>query len=264
MTKTKVINQPNNRRFQGVAKVYGEQALAQFTSAHICVIGLGGVGSWAVEGLVRSAIGEITLIDLDHVAESNINRQLQATDANLGKAKAVALAERIAEINPYCKVNIIEDFIDSKNQSHLLEQGYDWVIDCIDNFRTKAALIHHCRRYKIKLLTVGGAGGMVDPGRVQIADLSQSRQDPLLSKVRKLLRKDYHFPGNPDRRFGVPCVFSDEHLRYPADDGEVTTQKPKGSATTGLNCATGFGSAVCVTAPFGFVAAGYVLRRLAS
>ncbi len=251
-----------SRRFQGVAKAYGSKAFEQFTQSHICVIGLGGVGSWAVEALARSAIGELTLIDMDHVAESNINRQLQATDETLGKAKAQALAERVKTINPTCKVNQIDDFINAENQADLLNRNYHWVIDCIDNFRTKAALIHYCKRNKIKLLTMGGAGGMIDPTKIQITDLSKTRQDPLLAKVRKLLRQDYHFPENLNRRFGIPCVFSEEHLLYPSADGETSPQKSKDSATTGLNCANGFGSAVCVTAPFGFYAAGYVLRKL--
>ncbi|HEC05125.1 MAG TPA: tRNA cyclic N6-threonylcarbamoyladenosine(37) synthase TcdA [Thiothrix sp.] len=251
------------KRFQGVAKVYGAKAYEQFTQSHVCVIGLGGVGSWVVEALARSAIGELTLIDMDHVAESNINRQLQATDNTLGKAKAQALAERIATINPDCKVHQVDDFISAENQADLLDRGYDWVIDCIDSFRTKASLIHYCRRNKIKLLTMGGAGGMTDPSKIKITDLSKTKQDPLLAKVRKLLRQDYHFPENTSRRFGIPCVFSEEHLLYPTDEGGVSAEKPKGAVTTGLNCASGFGSAVCVTAPFGFYAAGYVLRKLA-
>ena len=251
------------RRFQGVAKVYGTKAFKQFRQSHIGVIGVGGVGSWVVEALARSAIGELTLIDMDHVAESNINRQLQAMEDTFGQAKTHALTERIKLINPACQVNQVDDFISPENQAGLLDKDFDWVIDCIDNFRAKSSLIYYCKRNKIKLLTMGGAGGMTDPSRIKIADLSKTRQDPLLAKVRKLLRQDYHFPENPDRRFGVPCVFSDEHLLYPGADGKVSPQKPKESATTGLNCASGFGSAVCVTGSFGFYAAGYVLRKLA-
>jgi tRNA A37 threonylcarbamoyladenosine dehydratase len=250
-----------SRRFQGVAKVYGTKAYNKFTQSHICIIGLGGVGSWAVEALARSAIGEITLVDMDHIAKSNINRQLQATEQTLGQAKSQALADRINSINPDCKVHQIDNFISPENQSEILGKNYDWVIDCIDSFRTKAALIYYCRRNKIKLITMGGAGGMADPSRIQIVDLSKTRQDPLLAKTRKLLRQDYHFPDN--RRFGIPCVYSEEHLLYPDSYGETTPEKPKVSTTTGLNCANGFGSAVCVTAPFGFYAAGFVLRKLA-
>ncbi|MEE9352233.1 MAG: tRNA cyclic N6-threonylcarbamoyladenosine(37) synthase TcdA [Thiotrichaceae bacterium] len=258
------MSNSSSRRFQGVAKVYGNKAYQHFTQAHVCVIGLGGVGSWVVEALARSAIGELTLIDMDHVAESNINRQLQATEETLGQAKSQALAERVATINPACKVNQVDDFIGAENQADLLGRDYDWVIDCIDSFRTKASLIHYCKRNKIKLLTMGGAGGMTDPSKIRITDLSKTKQDPLLAKVRKSLRQDYQFPSNPSRRFGIPCVYSEEHLQYPDAEGEVSPEKTKGSATTGLNCASGFGSAVCVTAPFGFYAAGYVLRKISN
>ena len=251
-----------HRRFSGISRIYGDAACQNFQQAHICIIGLGGVGSWVVEALARSAIGAMTLVDLDNVSESNINRQLQATSENFGKAKTTALSERILSINPACQITEIEDFISEENQAEILDQGYDWVIDCIDNFRTKASLIHYCRRNKIKLLTIGGAGGMTDPSKIEITDLSRSSQDPLLSKVRKLLRQDYNFPTNTSRRFAVPCVYSKENLVYPDGNGGVTGNKPSGAAASGLNCAGGFGSSVCVTAPFGFHAASYVLKKL--
>ena len=253
----------NSRRFSGVSRIYGDAAYQHFQQARVCIIGLGGVGSWVVEALARSAISHLTLVDLDNVAESNINRQLQATNSNLGKAKTSALAERILDINPDCHITEIEDFISPDNQAEILNNDYDWVIDCIDNFRTKASLIYYCRRNKIKLLTSGGAGGMTDPSKIQITDLSRTCQDPLLSKVRKLLRQDYHFPTNTARRFNIPCVYSEEHLVYPDGNGGVTPNKPTGAAASGLNCTGGFGSSVCVTAPFGFYAAGYVLSKLA-
>lgn len=261
--------QTHQRRFAGVPRIYGNNAYQRFQQAHICVIGLGGVGSWVVEGLVRSGIGHMTLIDMDHVAESNINRQCQATDHTIGQAKTQALAERIASINPQCKVNCIDRFIDADNEAELLNPStnavapaYHWVIDCIDSFRTKASLIAYCRRNKIKLLTVGGAGGMIDPTRIRIVDLSKTLQDPLLAKTRKLLRQNYAFPTNPARRFGIPCVFSEESLLYPDGQGEVSFIKSSGQKS-GLNCAGGFGSSVCVTAPMGFFAAGFVLKKLA-
>lgn len=251
------------RRFGGVDRVYGASARRRFERAHVCVIGLGGVGSWAVEALARSAIGELTLVDLDHVAESNINRQIQATSQTLGQAKGEALRQRIAGINPACRVHLIDDFITPDNLADILERGYDHVIDCIDNFRDKAALIAHCRRRRIALLTVGGAGGMTDPLKLQITDLSRSRQDPLLARTRKLLRQQYGFPVNPDRRFSVPALWSEETIVYPDGAGNVTPRKPRGAAASGLNCAGGFGSAVVVTASFGFAAAARVLSRIA-
>ena len=257
-------NHYTQRRFSGVTRMYGQAAYQGFQASHVCVIGLGGVGSWVVEALARSAIGELSLIDLDHVAESNINRQLQATESNLGKAKTTALAERVLDINPQCRIHCIEDFISAENQADILNQNYHWVIDCIDSFRTKSALIAYCRRNKIKLLTIGGAGGMIDPAKIKQVDLSRSRQDPLLAKVRKQLRQVYNFPTNPTRRFNIPCIYSEEHLLYPDHQGNVSHQKPPPSSSlTGLNCANGFGSSVCVTASFGFYAASYVLKQLA-
>lgn len=250
------------RRFGGIARLYGVDGLKRLQTSHVCIIGVGGVGSWAVEALARSAVGQLTLIDLDHVAESNINRQLQALGSSLGKAKVLALQERILDINPTCAVSVIEDFVEPDNMREQVSAGFDYVIDCIDNFRTKAHLIAHCRRNKIKLVTVGGAGGQVDPSRIRIEDLSRTVHDPLMSKVRKLLRTDYGFPSNLKRKFSVPCVYSDEPLVYPTPDGSVCTSKPEAGAS-GLNCAAGFGSITHVTGSFGFLAAGHVLNRLA-
>ncbi|MGF1643717.1 MAG: tRNA cyclic N6-threonylcarbamoyladenosine(37) synthase TcdA [Thiotrichales bacterium] len=250
-----------SRRFGGVARVYGAAALARFTRAHVTVIGLGGVGSWAVEGLARSGIGRLTLIDLDHVCESNVNRQLHALDGNFGKAKTAALAERILAINPACVVSTIEDFLTPDNQAELLANGSDWTIDCIDHARAKAALIYHCRRAKRKLITVGGAGGMIDPTRIRVADLGRAIHDPLLSKTRRLLRQDYGVARDPKKRFEVACVYSEEQPVFPDGEGGLCA-RPGGAGST-LNCAGGLGSAVCVTATFGFVAAAQVLRKLA-
>lgn len=251
------------RRFGGVARVYGAAAATRFARAHVCVIGVGGVGSWAVEALARSGIGALTLIDLDHVAESNINRQLPALDSTLGKAKTAVLAERVADINPACRVTTIEDFVTQDNAAALLTPHFDQVIDCIDNFRIKAAIVAHCRRNKIGLVTVGGAGGQVDPARIRVSDLSRSAQDPLLARVRKQLRQDYGFSRNPKRRFDVPCVWSDEPMVFPGADGGVCLQRPAGSETRDLSCAGGIGSVMTVTATFALMAVSHVLGRLA-
>lgn len=244
------------RRFGGVARLYGEKALKQFTQSHIVVIGIGGVGSWVVEALARNAIGEITLIDMDVVAESNINRQLPAMSNTLGKNKIDVMAERIGQINAECKTNLIDDFVDADNIADLIPESCDFVIDCIDNSRVKAALISWCKRNKLKIITLGGAGGQIDPTRIKLADLSRTEHDPLLSKTRKLLRQNYGFTSNVKRRFAVPCVFSSEHLKLPTD--ENSDEMGHGS----LNCAGGIGSSVMVTASFGFFACSYVLNTL--
>jgi tRNA A37 threonylcarbamoyladenosine dehydratase len=249
-----------DRRFGGIARLYGADALQRFRNAHVCVIGVGGVGSWVVEALARSAIGNITMIDLDNVAESNINRQIHALTDTLGKAKVTALAERIAQINPYCKVTEIEDFIAPDNLDAMLGAGrYDYVIDAIDSVQAKTALIAHCRAHGIPLVTIGGAGGQIDPTKIEIRDLSRTEQEPLLAKVRKRLRQQFGFPRGVKNKFGIDAVFSTEHLRFPEG---AACEADDDAGITGLNCA-GFGSAMVVTAAFGLVAAAQVLRKLA-
>ena len=256
------------RRFGGIARLYGESALTSFKQAHVCVIGVGGVGSWAVEGLARSAIGKITMIDLDHLSESNVNRQLHALTDTLGKSKVDALAERIAQINPYCVVTRIEEFIDPDNVATLIPAGqFDYVIDAIDNTRAKTALVVHCRANHIPLVTIGSAGGQVDPTRIAVCDLSRTEQEPLLARVRKRLRRLHGFPRGTKNKFGIDAVYSTEPVRHPelcVTDDETNSEMNSeiNEGLNGLNCA-GYGSAVVVTASFGFVAAGLVLRKLA-
>jgi tRNA A37 threonylcarbamoyladenosine dehydratase len=258
-----------DRRFGGIARLYGQAALARFRSAHICVIGVGGVGSWIVEALARSAIGHLTMIDLDNVAESNVNRQIHALTETIGKPKVTALAERIAQINPYCRVTEIEDFVDPDNLDAMIgDRNYDYVIDAIDSVKAKTALIAYCRARKIPLITIGGAGGQIDPTRIEVRDLCRTEQEPLLAKVRKRLRAEYGFPRGTKNKFGIDAVFSTEPLRLPdaeeACDIDADDKSGKGdkAGVTGLNCA-GFGSAMVVTASFGLVAASQVLRKLA-
>ncbi|MGD8589011.1 MAG: tRNA cyclic N6-threonylcarbamoyladenosine(37) synthase TcdA [Chromatiales bacterium] len=249
------------RRFGGIARLYGSKGLERFRSAHIAVIGIGGVGSWAVEALARSGIGAISLFDLDHVAESNVNRQLHAVEGQFGMAKVSAMTLRIHAINPLCKVEPVEAFIEPDNLGLVTGIGFDYVIDCIDNFRIKAALIAGCRRAKVRLITVGGAGGQTDPTRIRLADLSRTEQDPLLSKTRKLLRRDYGFSSNPKRRFDVPAVYSTEPPIFPDAEGGVCLDRPTAMEGS-LNCG-GFGSVMTVTASFGLVAVSHVLKKLA-
>ena len=242
------------RRFGGIERLYGPGALQRLGAASVCVVGVGGVGSWAVEALARSAVGSITLVDMDHVAESNFNRQLPAIEPEIGRAKIAVLRERIALINPACRVEGHDAFVTADNIDLLIDPAHDWVVDCIDSFRTKAALIAACRRRGQAIVTVGGAGGQRDPTRVRLGDLRKTEQDPLLARTRRLLRQSYGFPVNPKRRFGVACVWSDEPQLVPRD----CVIPPEGS----LNCA-GFGACMPVTATFGLVAAAHVVERLA-
>ena len=251
-----------DRRFGGIARLYGDAALQRFRTTHVCVIGVGGVGSWIVEALARSAIGQLTLIDLDNVAESNINRQIQALSGTIGQAKIAALAERIAQINPFCRVNQVEEFIEPGNLDQMIGgRGYDFVVDAIDHVRSKAALIAYCRDHAIPMITIGSAGGQTDPTRIEIRDLSKTEQEPMLKQVRKKLRNEFGFPRSIKTKFNVDAVFSMEPLTLPAED-EACEIGEGAAGVTGLNCA-GFGSSMVVTATFGMFAAGHLLRKLA-
>jgi tRNA A37 threonylcarbamoyladenosine dehydratase len=232
----------SGRRFVGITRLYGAAGAAAIARAHVAVVGIGGVGSWAVEALARCGVGRLTLIDLDHVAESNINRQIHALETTLGQAKVEAMRERVGSINTECVVTVIDDFI-------------------IDQVRAKAALIAHCRERGIAIVTTGGAGGRTDPSRIEVTDLSRTVQDPLASRVRAQLRKVYGFPRDPGKKFGVECVFSAEPIARPAGDtADCEIAEP---GLQGLNCA-GYGSVVTVTASFGMIAAARVLTRLAA
>ncbi|KMK52452.1 sulfur acceptor protein CsdL [[Actinobacillus] muris] len=243
------------QRFGGIGRLYTPEGLAKLRRTHVCVIGIGGVGSWAVEALARSGIGRMTLIDMDDICVTNINRQIHAMSGNIGQLKTEVMKSRIVLINPDCEVAIIDDFLTQENLADYVLKEYDYVIDAIDNVRVKAALIAFCKRHKIKLITTGGAGGQTDPTQIQIADLSKTIQDPLAAKVRSLLRKDYGFSRNPQRKFGIECVFSTQPLIFPkmSEGCEI-------SAT--MNCANGFGAATMVTATFGFFAVSRVIEKL--
>ena len=259
------------RRFVGIDRVYGTGALARAAASHVVVVGIGGVGSWAAEALARSGVGRITLIDLDHIAASNINRQVHALEATLGAAKVLAMAARIEGINPACQMVTIEEFIDETNVAALIP-ACDAVIDAIDNVRAKAALIAHCRQQGLRILTTGGAGGRLDPTQIQVVDLSRTTQDALASKVRARLRKLYGFSRDPKKKFGVECVFSPEQIRRPtgmlmegdAENENMCITKEVSAdldGSAGLACA-GYGSSVAVTAGFGFTAAARVLAGI--
>lgn len=268
MQSTKPQLDYNQRRFGGVSRLYGDDGLLRLNAAHVCVIGLGGVGSWVAESLARSAVGQLTLIDMDVVSESNINRQLVASQSQVGRDKGLVMKDRIRDINDACQVNFIDEFVSNDNLESLISTKFDYVIDCIDDFRTKAALIAFCKRNKIRILTVGGAGGQVDPSKVLQVDMSRTQHDVLLAKTRKLLRQDYGFARNIKRSFGVPSVYSDEQIIYPDGHGGLSPQRPildpqAGQTNNALNCAGGMGSITHVTGTFAFFASGFVINQIA-
>ncbi len=250
-------------RFGGIERLYGRRALHAFRDAHIAVVGLGGVGSWAAEALARSGIGTFTLIDMDDICVSNTNRQLHALDGQYGRTKTDAMAERLKAINPHADIRIHFGFLTLKNLKELITPDMTGVVDAIDSVKPKTALIAHCQRGKIPIICAGGAGGQTDPTKILVADLSKTTQDPLLAKVRNLLRREYGFSRNPKRRFGIEAVYSTEQLTYPAGDGEVCLQKPATQGPSRLDCASGFGAACPVTASFGLFAASRLLNRIA-
>ena len=243
------------RRFGGLERLYGVQGAARIRAAHVVVVGVGGVGSWTAEALARSGVSRLTLIDMDHVAESNINRQIHALTSTVGQAKIDAMRDRIAEINPACEVNCIDEFVDPDNWQQLLPADVDAVIDACDQIKAKAEMAAHARKTKQCFISVGAAGGKRMAHLVDIADLSATTHDPLLSQLRYRLRKQHGAPKD-GKRMGVTCVFSREAVAPP--DASCSIEGGDGS----LNC-HGYGSVVAVTATFGQCAAGWVLDQLA-
>lgn len=250
-------------RFGAIGRLYGVDGLKRIAAAHVCVIGLGGVGSWVVEALARTGIGHLTLVDMDEVCLSNVNRQLHALDGTIGRSKAVLLQERVAKIAPECVVTVEECFFTESSMNRLLEPTFDYIIDAIDTTNYKSLLIAEARKRKLKLITCGGAGGRIDPSRVQIADLARSINDPLLLQVRKKLRREYGFPGFKRQKFKVDCVFTDELPIFPKADGTTACERERG-ADYRLNCDQGFGAATFLTGTFGFFLAAEVVKRIAS
>jgi tRNA A37 threonylcarbamoyladenosine dehydratase len=248
------------QRFGGIARLYGVHESAWIADLHVCVVGVGGVGSWAAEALARTGVGAVTLIDDDTIEQGNVNRQIHAVSSQLDRPKVTVMAERIKDINPHCRCEPIRDFLTDRTLEDYLGRGYDAVIDAIDSIRFKAAMIAHCKAHKIPVVTTGGAGGRRDPTAVRVADLIHTEHDPLASKVRRRLRQVYGFPLDPKRRFKVDCVYSMEQPVYPQPDGCVGHRKP-GIGGVSLDCRLGYGSASFVTATFGFVAVSRVIEK---
>ena len=264
VTKTEELSEDNvqyERRFQGTRTLYGTAAVTTFADAHVYVIGVGGVGSWAAEALARTAVGTITLIDLDVLVASNVNRQLPALDSTFGESKIAAMATRIREINPKVTLNLIDDFLTVENVATLLPsrdeakaavaQGRPMVIlDCVDDMNAKLAIALHCRFNKLKLVCAGGAGGKIDPSQIRVSDLRDSYQDPLLAKLRNKLRHEKGINSTLKEKFGIKCVYSTEPPRV-----------DKSCQTSGLQCG-GYGSAVVVTSVVAMIMVSEALQLL--
>lgn len=271
------------RRFTGVQRLYGTQSQQRLAQATVMVVGIGGVGSWAAEALARSGVGRLVLVDLDHVAESNLNRQVHAVDATVGAAKVDVMAQRIRSFAPLCEVVCIDDFLDPDNARSLLTATpglpdgcrLDAVVDAVDQMAAKLAMVTVCRRAKLPLIVCGGAGGKTDPTMIRRADLADTTQDPLLAKLRNRLRREAGYP--KQGRMRVDTVYSLEPMRRQLPDAvcavdalqvlmpsEATADLPKPiDGGAGLACA-GYGSVVTVTAVLGMAAASAVINRIAA
>ena len=258
------------RRFGGLARLYGAEGAANIRAAHVVIVGIGGVGSWAAEALARSGVARLTLIDLDHIAESNINRQIHALGATLGKSKVAAMRERIADINPDCDVRCIEEFVDAANWPGIaqldsqIESSFA-VLDACDQVKAKTAMAAWALHNKARFITVGAAGGKRHAHKVEIDDLALATHDPLLAQLRYRLRKEHN--GARKGKMGVNCVFSRESVMQPTTTA-LTPSPQTGNTDTpqtdnSLNC-HGYGSVVSVTATFGICAAGWLLDKIAS
>jgi len=245
-------NSPDlKRRFGGIIRLYGSKKFKKFQSSHVCIIGIGGVGSWVAESMARNGLGQITLIDMDHISESNINRQIHALDSSLGQSKVEAMKLRMLDINPNCKINCQDFFLEEDNISDLISKRFDFVIDAIDQTKIKILLAEHCLDHSIPFIMTGGAGGKVNPELIKIDELAKTFGDPLLSKIRQYFNKKNKLTKT---KIKIPTVFSSEVTIKP----ERTNLK---ESPQGLSC-EGYGSSVNVTATFAFLSASYVLSNL--
>lgn len=249
------------QRFAALSRIYGLDALTHLRKARFCIVGVGGVGSWAAEAAARSGIGHITVIDHDDIELSNFNRQIHSLEGTVGHSKVKALADRILQINPECDCRAIDDLVTRANLESFEFKQYDYVIDAIDHVQQKMSLVHHLRRNKIRFVSTGGAGGLTDPTQIRVDDLTRTFNDPLLAKLRSKLRYHLDYSRNPKRRYGIDCVYSAQQPLYPAADGCISYAKPGTDVQTTLDCDSGLGSFVGVTASFGLTAVSHAITK---
>ena len=249
-------------RFGGIARLYGKAGLEKLRAAHVGVIGIGGVGTWAAEALARSGIGAITLVDLDEVCVTNINRQLHALTESVGRSKVEVMAERIRAINPECRVTAEQKFFNEQTAEELLAPKYNFVVDAIDDVTNKVLLLVRCRKKNLPVIACGGAGGRRELTSVRVGDLSKASHDKLLSEVRRRLRQEHGFPAGQSA-MDLPCVYSVERAVFPQADGSVCEMRSEAEDGAKLNCNGGLGSATFVTGAFGFAVAGFAVRKIA-
>ncbi|WP_370980247.1 tRNA cyclic N6-threonylcarbamoyladenosine(37) synthase TcdA [Agaribacterium sp. ZY112] len=256
-----MIDEDYQMRFGGIGRLYGTQAQQQLAKAHMAVIGLGGVGSWAAEALARSGIGKLTLIELDDICVTNSNRQLHALSDTVGQNKLDVMAQRLKLINPAIELNCVHDFLTQRNAAELIDGDVDVIIDAIDSVNVKASLVAYCIRSKQRLICVGSSGGKSDPNQIDVCDLGHTEYDPLLAKLRNQLYRHHKFTRTSRRKFRVDAIYSREAIVYAKPDGSVCTDKKAMIDGVKLDCAGGLGSSVMVTGSFGFSAAARAVWR---
>ena len=249
-------------RFGGIARLFGKDGLHKLRTAHVCVVGIGGVGAWAAEALARSGVGGLTLVDLDEVCITNINRQLHALTETVGRAKVEVMADRIRAIHPDCRVTADQKFFNAQTADELLAPKYDFVLDAIDDVTNKVLLLVRCRENHFPVVACGGAGGRRELTAVRVGDLSQASHDKLLAEVRRRLRQEHGFPAGQSA-MDLPCVYSVERTVFPQADGTVCEMRSAAEDGSRLNCNGGLGSATFVTGAFGFAAAGFIVQKIA-
>ena len=255
------MSKTNKYRFDGIARLYGEKAQAKIQGSHVCVMGIGGVGSWSVEALARSGVGKITMVDMDEVCLSNVNRQLHALDGTVGKSKIVVMKERALKINPELEIVLIEKFFTKDTAEEILSNDFDYIIDAFDSLWNKLLLINECVNRNIKICTVGGAGGKSDPTLIRASDLAFTEHDPFCYLMRKNLKHQYNFTRDKKIPFGVDCIYSLEEVSYLGEDGEVCQTNTRQDRLK-LDCASGLGSASFLTGSFGFAAAHQAIKSI--
>ncbi|MCB0407408.1 MAG: tRNA threonylcarbamoyladenosine dehydratase [Bdellovibrionales bacterium] len=250
-------------KFGGVARIFGEKNLERIAKKHFCIIGIGGVGSWAAESLGRTGLGKLTLIDYDDICQSNINRQIHASLKTVGKMKTTEMKSRLLDINPNMEVIELQNRYSEETHSQLMNNTFDVIIDCMDSLSPKCFLINDCYQNNRALVTVGGSAGKQSPLDIKVGDLSQTSGDRLLHKVRKKLRMEYGFPRDLKKKWGISTVYSDELPTFPLENGEVT-KNPDSRPQRPIDCADGMGSLSFVTGSFGFFAAYQALQMVLS
>lgn len=245
-------------QFGGIQRLYGHSSLDVLNRSHVVVIGLGGVGSWTAESLVRSGVGQISLIDLDDICVTNTNRQLHTLSTTIGQTKIEVMKERLLLINPKVKIDLIHDFVSPHNLEKIIP-NCDLIIDAIDSLKSKAALIDYAIKNKIQLITTGASGGKQDPSQIRISDFGHTQGDALIFRTRKFLKREYNYPKGK-HTFNVDAIYSAERVKFINESGEIQQKGAQGHAK--LDCNSGLGSATFVTGSFGFFASSMAVKRL--